>query len=38
MTQDNQQPPPPEWPDLAEFKQQFRQFVTERDWAQFHSP
>jgi NTP pyrophosphatase (non-canonical NTP hydrolase) len=27
-----------EWPDLAEFKHQFRQFVAERDWAQFHSP
>jgi NTP pyrophosphatase (non-canonical NTP hydrolase) len=26
-----------EWPELAEFKQQFRQFVTDRDWAQFHS-
>lgn len=38
MSQDNQQPPTTEWPELAEFKQQFRQFVTERDWAQFHSP
>ncbi|WP_376694114.1 nucleotide pyrophosphohydrolase [Wenzhouxiangella sp. EGI_FJ10409] len=28
----------PEWPDLAEFKHQFRQFVADRDWAQFHSP
>ncbi|RFF29393.1 nucleotide pyrophosphohydrolase [Wenzhouxiangella sediminis] len=27
-----------EWPELAEFKQQFRQFTAERDWAQFHSP
>ena len=27
-----------EWPELAEFKQRFRQFVAERDWAQFHSP
>ena len=38
MTQDNPQDQPAEWRELAEFKQQFRQFVAERDWAQFHSP
>lgn len=38
MNQDDQQTPTPEWPELVEFKQQFRQFVTERDWQQFHSP
>jgi dCTP diphosphatase len=38
MSRDDQPTPTPEWPELAEFKQQFRQFVTERDWAQFHSP
>jgi NTP pyrophosphatase (non-canonical NTP hydrolase) len=38
MAQNDQQPPTPEWPELAEFKQQFRQFVAERDWQQFHSP
>ena len=27
-----------EWPELADFKQRFRAFVDERDWAQFHSP
>lgn len=27
-----------EWPELARFKADFRAFVTERDWQQFHSP
>jgi len=38
MSQEDQRTPPTEWPELAEFKGTFRQFVTERDWAQFHSP
>ena len=27
-----------EWSGLAEFKHDFRNFVAERDWEQFHSP
>ncbi|NEZ04289.1 nucleotide pyrophosphohydrolase [Wenzhouxiangella sp. XN201] len=38
MSRDDHKIPPAEWPELAEFKQQFRQFVADRDWAQFHSP
>jgi len=38
MTLSSQGSSTPEWPELAEFKQQFRQFVAERDWQQFHSP
>jgi NTP pyrophosphatase (non-canonical NTP hydrolase) len=38
MSQDNPKAPTEEWPELAEFKQLFRQFVAERDWQQFHSP
>lgn len=38
MSRDNDQNPTGEWPELAEFKQRFRQFVAERDWEQFHSP
>jgi NTP pyrophosphatase (non-canonical NTP hydrolase) len=38
MTEDAAKQQAPEWPELAEFKQQFRQFTAERDWAQFHSP
>lgn len=38
MTLSSQGSSTPEWPELAEFKKQFRQFVAERDWAQFHSP
>jgi dCTP diphosphatase len=30
--------PESEWPELARFKQTFREFVKERDWEQFHSP
>jgi dCTP diphosphatase len=28
----------PEWPELVRFKREFRAFVAERDWEQFHSP
>lgn len=38
MSEITQESPNPEWPELAEFKQQFRQFTAKRDWAQFHSP
>jgi NTP pyrophosphatase (non-canonical NTP hydrolase) len=38
LSQNTQKDPSTEWPELAEFKQQFRQFTAERDWAQFHSP
>jgi NTP pyrophosphatase (non-canonical NTP hydrolase) len=38
MSPDQDETPTGEWPELAEFKQQFRQFVADRDWAQFHSP
>jgi dCTP diphosphatase len=27
-----------EWPELARFQRQFREFVAERDWDQFHMP
>ena len=27
-----------EWPELARFKAEFRRFVAERDWDQFHTP
>ena len=27
-----------EWPELARFQRQFREFVAERDWDQFHTP
>jgi dCTP diphosphatase len=27
-----------EWPELDRFKREFRAFVAERDWEQFHSP
>lgn len=30
--------PPAEWPELARFKAEFRKFVAEHDWDQFHSP
>ena len=38
MNRDDPKAPDGEWPELAEFKQQFRQFVADRDWQQFHSP
>jgi len=38
MSRDGEPTPTTEWPDLAEFKQQFRHFVADRDWQQFHSP
>ena len=28
----------PEWPELARFQQQLKQFIAERDWDQFQSP
>jgi len=28
----------PEWPELKKFQQEFRDFVAERDWDQFHTP
>ncbi|NDY97038.1 nucleotide pyrophosphohydrolase [Wenzhouxiangella limi] len=28
----------PEWPELENFQSEFRAFVAERDWAQFHTP
>ncbi|MCC5865701.1 MAG: nucleotide pyrophosphohydrolase [Wenzhouxiangella sp.] len=28
----------PEWPELKKFQAEFRAFVAERDWDQFHSP
>ncbi len=27
-----------EWPELKAFKAEFRRFVAERDWQQFHTP
>jgi dCTP diphosphatase len=27
-----------EWPELKTFQAEFRDFVVERDWAQFHTP
>lgn len=27
-----------EWPELKTFQAEFRDFVAERDWAQFHTP
>ena len=38
MNADDQNASTEEWPELAEFKQRFREFVAERDWEQFHSP
>ncbi len=29
---------PTEWAGLAEFRHEFRKFIDERDWEQFHSP
>ena len=37
----NDQTDPPqasEWPELARFQRQFKEFVAERDWDQFHTP
>jgi len=28
----------PEWPEISQFQKQFRKFVSERDWDQFHNP
>ena len=28
----------PEWPEISQFQKQFRKFVAERDWDQFHNP
>lgn len=28
----------PEWPELKKFQTEFRAFVTEREWDQFHTP
>jgi NTP pyrophosphatase (non-canonical NTP hydrolase) len=28
----------PEWPELERFQSEFRDFVAERDWDQFHTP
>lgn len=28
----------PEWSEMARFQSEFRAFVAERDWAQFHTP
>ncbi len=38
MTDRPDQPEATEWPELAEFQREFRKFVAERDWEQFHSP
>ena len=38
MKPDDPKPATEEWPDLAEFKQQFRAFIAERNWEQFHTP
>ena len=38
MKSDDPKPAPDEWPDLARFKSEFRRFVAERDWEQFHTP
>ncbi len=38
MKSDDPKPEPDEWPDLARFKAEFRRFVAERDWEQFHTP
>lgn len=27
-----------EWPEIQKFQKEFRAFVAERDWAQFHTP
>ena len=28
----------PEWPEIKNFQKEFRSFVAERDWDQFHTP
>ena len=28
----------PEWPEVKDFQKEFRSFVTEREWDQFHTP
>ncbi|MDT8321830.1 MAG: nucleotide pyrophosphohydrolase [Xanthomonadales bacterium] len=28
----------PEWPEIEKFQSEFRAFVAERDWDQFHTP
>lgn len=28
----------PEWSEMARFQAEFREFVAERDWSQFHTP
>jgi len=28
----------PEWPELKKFQKEFRDFVAEREWDQFHTP
>lgn len=28
----------PEWPEIKTFQEEFREFVAERDWDQFHTP
>jgi NTP pyrophosphatase (non-canonical NTP hydrolase) len=28
----------PEWPEIKKFQSEFRDFVAERDWDQFHTP
>lgn len=38
MTGDDQQDPGGEWPELARFQAEFREFVAERDWDPFHAP
>lgn len=38
MNRNDDSTPTEEWPELAAFKRQFRAFVADRDWEQFHSP
>jgi dCTP diphosphatase len=38
MKPDDPKPTTEEWPDLARFKAEFRDFVAKRDWDQFHTP
>jgi len=28
----------PEWPEITDFQKEFRSFVAEREWDQFHTP
>ena len=38
MSHSSRKSDPGEWPELARFQRQFKEFVAERDWEQFHTP